>query len=443
MSHHPCIPNSPTPLSMNRICRIYAGVLCLLLSACTLAPQQFTEKQAIDVNEAVGKTEDDLILLNIVRAELREPLVFTNYAQFTEALPTTNLTLSLTAPSVQQTAGTGQFTANAMDRDQQYLAEVTTPVTPATLKYYYDQGWPTSLLLHLFVGEIRVMHGEGDFERYSNYPYDLQSYQAFDLLANELSGCRFSVKATSHDAAQNAHSLPVFVLSAPTVSVPNGRDANVAAQACDAAIKSGPSSLTLCDPNVPEGARKDCMDFVYRSPAQVVTYIGDIMREQWFSSLNAAPAAQGPKILGLVNYSDACFYRQRQDGNETPESCDAYCDAIFVMNDMSRDAADAKGMSPQCEWAADPGKVRPFEAPEKLFTQAAGENASDLTVTHENINYELPLNYLNHTETLHTLEIVDLLMGYQVGVNPGSNPPKAGDSAGNPAAGSGKSNQQR
>lgn len=387
---------------------------CFLAASCAVAPQQFTEKQALDTNQEVGRSENDLMLLNIVRAELREPLVYTNYEKFTEALPTTSLSLSLTSPSITQTAGSSQFDAESMDRDQQYLAEVTTPVTPMTFKYYYDQGWPASLLLHLFVGEIRVMH-DAQTERYSNYPFDLQSYQAFDLLANELGGCRFTLKKPAQTAANGTASLPVFELTVRAVSGAAGSD--VASKACDEALKTELQGLNLCDPNTSEDKLTDCVEFVYRSPSLLVTYLGDLLREQWFGDINKPTLTDGsPKILGVITYSDACFFIQRQEGKETPETCNRYCNAIFVMRDESPAAADPKGMAPQCEWPADLAEVGKPTAPPATGTQTAGENGGTLSVNYEDGHYDLPLNYLGHAETMHTLEIADLLMGYQIGV---------------------------
>lgn len=423
MSQHPYVQIPLARCTHGWLRAGYIAAACLLGASCVLAPQQFTEKQALDVNQEVGRGENDLMVVNIVRAELREPLVYTNYDKFTEALPTTSASLSLTSlPSITQTAGTSQFDDMPMDRNQQYLAEVTTPVTSATFKYYYDQGWPTSLLLHLFVGEIHVIKTDGrkivDITRYSNYPYDLQSYQAFDRLANALGGCRFTPEKADQQGPAGAGDLPGFELSPPTVKDANG--SNVAAMACKEILDSSAdlNNLPLCDPNKSEENQgKDCVEFVYRSPALVVTYLGDLLRQQWFGDINKMTFdADSPKILGVTTYSDACFFKLRQTGKQKSEPCQRYCDAIFVMKNESAAATDPKGMKPQCEWPTDLAEMGVLIDQDNTIAQNSGENGNVLSVSFENTRYDLPLNYLDHTETMHTLEIADLLMGYQVGV---------------------------
>lgn len=407
---------------LSRIVRSLAIPLvgfCLVLMGCATQSPQFTEKEALNVNQAVGDSENELMMRNIVRAERREPLVYTNYESFTEAVPSGSLSLSTTGFTVQESNGS-QFKSDVLDHDQQYLASVTTPLTSATFKYYYDQGWSTALLLHLLLGEIRVHPAQGQTVTYSNYPFDMQSYLAFDRIANELGGCHFALTQSKVPVSSGATPLPRFTLAG---NRDGSGSADVARNACEDALKELGNSLDLCDPNIAEEERNDCIDLFFHSPAQVVTYLGDISREQWVGDLD--DDIDSPVVLGVVSYSDACFYKmepsdaEKNDGrpNRGPETCIARCNALFVLKDAAGEPSDDKISKAYCAWPDKPKEVQPLYTKDDTSpAKDKAESLKPLTVEQDGETYALPLAYLHHSETLHTLEIGELLMGYEIGV---------------------------
>jgi len=368
----------------------------ILLSSCELfAPTvKGTVNDSVEVNEAVGEAESEMMLLNILRAMRKQPLVFTDYAQFSEGLPNSSLKINLAQPSTGDTIGPGfnsstrSFTSTPLDQNQAFIRNIMAPITPDTVMYYNDKGWPTSLLLHLFVSKI-VVHSKPDgsdiVASYSNYPYVLATFHSFSTLANELGGCEVSLPDTS-DAT--GAPLPSYIKTKRAlVFAPPSVTAGPAAAACALAM----NQLT---------AGGKWFELIYRSPLDSVRYLGDVVREQLYSD-NSQKTGVSAQNIGVVTYSDACFYQQ--NGSTMP--CQTYCNALFVLQtDPPRGAGRT---DPACAFytntIGDSG------------TKSEGEELGSWSVHYQGPTYYLPLHYLDHSETLHVLSILQLLIGYQAG----------------------------
>lgn len=379
----------------------------LLVAACSafMPTVKGTVDNTIEVNEAVGEAEAKMMVLNILRAMRKQPLVFTDYAQFSQGLPNSNFKISLAAPLNKSTADLGgnssteSFTSTPLDQNQVFIRNIMTPIPPETVMYYHDKGWPTSLLLHLFVSEV-VVHPDGKTSHdvstiYSNYPYILATYRKFGALANDLAGCQVSIT--------DPPELPVVKPSSDAKSPPPPPrklvfspltgGASTAKAACDAALKS----LTI------NGAT---YDLIYRSPLDAVRYLGDVVREQQFGDDYDTTSGKAENI-GIVAYSDGCFYQQDSAGTVP---CEAYCNALFVLQTDPPQGAANK--APVCATDQD-------MAWGKTYTKPESENLASWSVKYQGPTYYLPLHYMDHSETLHTLFVLELLIGYQAGTQAG------------------------
>lgn len=139
------------------------------LTACSL-PQRAIVSQVDRHNEAIEEVQNRMLLLNILRAAKQQPTYFT-------ALTVVRGDATLTAGSGNVTVpfgggGTEAYSAvpnaslsikpsfdMAVLDTQEFHKGFLQPVTPETLAFFLDQGWPRQLVLHLFVREIRFSDG--------------------------------------------------------------------------------------------------------------------------------------------------------------------------------------------------------------------------------------------------------------------------------------------
>jgi hypothetical protein len=174
-------------------------------------------RNATRYNEAIEEAQNRMLLLNIIRAEMRRPMyitdlskitgnikvdfntggVKTDYGPFVETQGTTNSATSVMSstsaahylfsgefvPSLDY-AHTPTFDVNALST-QEFMNGFLKPVSKDLFAYYWEQGWPQELLIYLFVKEVQVRSVDNDAlpeERYVNYPdakTDLKDLERF------------------------------------------------------------------------------------------------------------------------------------------------------------------------------------------------------------------------------------------------------------------------
>lgn len=370
--------------------RCVYGFLMVLLPACSMAPVQPLEvaKNTLAMNQAVEENEDQVTLLNIVRGYLREPRFYTDFTDFKEGLPTTSSTLKLSATPEFDIAG--QSASPSIDvaptHSQAFIRGITTPVSPQTVAYYSGQEWPNSLLLHLFVREVRVYDANDVLlKTYSNYPQQTEGYDQFDALINALSACDLTagqvdggdaeavgppiprdevatVKGESAVAATSNLKLapsPASV-AAPTQFLllkqkaqqaslsflPHGTDAlkAICLSAYDMAgvPRPAPDKYTpgVKAPDKKAKAKTSHMALLLRSPEALMYYIGETTRvaldgpyprstkaaNGTVQSVAGAIPAQARRI-GILHFSDACMYEPAGVGD-----CTTTCADLFAMS---------------------------------------------------------------------------------------------------------------
>lgn len=134
-----------------------------LLSSCAFGPQ--LQAVAVNQNQMVADAEDELTLLNIVRASQRFPLHFTTISEVNgNAQLRAGLALDLTledGPNTHEPGGslgvqtTPSYKASVLVTEK-FQRGIQQPISPQTVASYLEAGWPDELVLALLVERIDV-----------------------------------------------------------------------------------------------------------------------------------------------------------------------------------------------------------------------------------------------------------------------------------------------
>jgi hypothetical protein len=140
------------------------SLIALSLVGC-MSGEDYAER-AVEHNRAIAGAADQLVLLNIVRAKLDRPVIYSQFNGVNESF-SNNAGASLGVPfgpaaspaySASFNAGPNQYASlstNPLD-DVQYYQGVMRPVQLGQLRYYLDNGWPMDLLMALAVEKLEV-----------------------------------------------------------------------------------------------------------------------------------------------------------------------------------------------------------------------------------------------------------------------------------------------
>ena len=142
------------------------AVAAVALGACSFAGTM--AEHAFNYNETVEDSANEAILLNVLRARDRKPMHFTALSQIRG-----DFTLSGTAgssanapvggsapdtytliPSISATiSGRPSFDLDILNK-QKFMQGITKPIQMKLFHYYWEQGWPRQMLLHLFIRKV-------------------------------------------------------------------------------------------------------------------------------------------------------------------------------------------------------------------------------------------------------------------------------------------------
>jgi hypothetical protein len=172
----------------------------VLLSGCAFAPTETITSTNFDYNVAFERSQNSGVLLNVLRASDRKPMYFTAMNALRGNLQSSISTGSIAIPfgpgdlagkgKRYSAAPTASYTVNptfdvAVLDTKQFWTGVLTPVPLGTFKYYWEQGWPPDLLLHMFIRSV-----EKDGKLLDNYPGDPQRMDDFRKALWDIFGCK-------------------------------------------------------------------------------------------------------------------------------------------------------------------------------------------------------------------------------------------------------------
>lgn len=173
-----------------RILRLgFAAVSGLLVfGGCSSHRQLAT--QAVDFNLTVEKAQNEMLLLNVVRAKDRLPMYMTGISSLNgnfstsfsagsgvsnthsrEREPTVvdTLTRAATASANAAVSANPSFSLAVLDT-QEFMRGFLTPIPMDMLGYYWSQEWPRALLLYLLVQRVEIESPGRETLVVRNYP---------------------------------------------------------------------------------------------------------------------------------------------------------------------------------------------------------------------------------------------------------------------------------
>jgi hypothetical protein len=170
---------------LGRSARVFVLLLTQALFGCAIVDSY--SGRAVDYNREAESAQEEVLLLNIVRASMRRPMQFTGLqsitgsanasgavtggavgtkqtpyiSQFPKILPPANsntVLSSILAGNVSGNAslsGSATFTVPVLDT-QEFYQGILTPIPLQAFDYYLQQGFPPELLFDLFILKIEV-----------------------------------------------------------------------------------------------------------------------------------------------------------------------------------------------------------------------------------------------------------------------------------------------
>jgi hypothetical protein len=176
---------------------------------------------AVDHNELVANSANQLMLVNVLRAQHREPLHFTSISKLSGSATTVGTagantqvreqasTLTTAAAGVTRaTTEGGEFSTPSLQLQvtagsnfdvavfdtQEFYQGVTASVSPGIIAHYLHQGWPPELLTYLVVSSVDLVAKEAVagtnikagqvVETIANDPDELEEAKKFQSFAN-------------------------------------------------------------------------------------------------------------------------------------------------------------------------------------------------------------------------------------------------------------------
>jgi len=183
-------------------CQGFLIVAFVLLAGCS-GP---LVKSAITSNIVQEEAHNAYLLLNIIRAQERMPMHFTQVNTVRAApggigIGTPSLALELPLgggsshsypikPSLEATSNVDSVSLVS----QEFIRGITAPVDESLMVYFINQGWPPAMVFHLFVGSIEVIdeYGRAIYSVH-NSPFS-STFNTFKQVVSALGNCRTTLQ---------------------------------------------------------------------------------------------------------------------------------------------------------------------------------------------------------------------------------------------------------
>src|SRR5215813_615450 len=166
----------------NRTGRVVVAFL-LAQGLCACAVIDNYSGRAVDYNREAEQAQEQVLLLNIVRASLRRPMQFTSLQSITGSA-------NATASGNASMGGSATFTVPVLDT-QEFYQGLLAPVPLQVIDYYLQQGFPPQLLAALFVLKVEITRlDDGSCRRFTfvNSVRDDLQFGQFDIFSDYLIG---------------------------------------------------------------------------------------------------------------------------------------------------------------------------------------------------------------------------------------------------------------
>ena len=285
------------------------------LAGCVMLPKERIASSTTDYNLVVEKVQNEMLLLNIVRASKRRPMYFTGFNLLRGSLSYNFQTGDISipfgkigsgldgaysiAPSVSYSTSPS-FDLMVWDT-KEFTAGIMTPVTMDTVYYYLVKlGWPKEMLLHLLVERIELYSNGEKLDGYENDPENREKFEEFQAKLRDLSKCKFVGLERSEPIgpklqAGNIHDLQQLLeihkagLTLDSVIEGDNEWYQLSSKktdyfySCSAENKSEGNTYRIADGKGQNLQRDDVQQeyrIFLRSPEGILYYLGEILRSE-------------------------------------------------------------------------------------------------------------------------------------------------------------------
>ncbi|MBK9090987.1 MAG: hypothetical protein IPL90_18890 [Holophagales bacterium] len=148
----------------NVVPRLMSAVAALALGGCVT--HGALSNRAVDYNTAAETARNEMLLMNILRARDRRPMVFTGLSRITGSVRAESrigaaVSTGSAAPDVQAFSPSFGFSDSptfdvAVLDSQEFTRGIMTPVGTEILEYFWDQGYNREVLLYLVVDRVEL-----------------------------------------------------------------------------------------------------------------------------------------------------------------------------------------------------------------------------------------------------------------------------------------------
>lgn len=191
---------------------IICSVLYFMIGGCSF--YKGAVDQSMEINKSVGTGDLQSMFLNVVRASKHMPPVITALSEIQVSAPSIEGSGSLEFPFGVDSENAFKLTPSLTSKyglsykvnvlqTQEFMRGFLSPIDPHLFKYFWDMGWRKTLLLNLFVREIKYFEityakdKENVVERirpdsvklikkYVNYPMDQKKRSDFNDEVNKM-----------------------------------------------------------------------------------------------------------------------------------------------------------------------------------------------------------------------------------------------------------------
>jgi len=272
-----------------------AGITSLLIG-CAMLPKEKMASHSTEYNLVVEKVRNEMLLLNILRASKRHPMHFTSFnvlrGSMTYQFETGGLNIPFgsigeglngsysIAPKVSYSTSPN-FDLVVWD-SQEFINGIMTPVCMETFNYYWEQGWPREMLLHLFVRKIEQKTKDGKLVSFENYPGNEKKFKEFQeelralffgerrcTLGSKLKPDNIGPEIEKSDVANLKYLIEVQKAGLKLEEI-KGKDGEKTRYQ----LKSEKSTYEF------DCGEEPTYKFYLRSPEAILYYLGEIMRAE-------------------------------------------------------------------------------------------------------------------------------------------------------------------
>jgi len=358
-----------------------ALVTLALLQGCTLSRP--LARHAVSYNRTVEDAQNQMLLLNIVRAKERMPMYFTSIGGITTSVGytidsgslsltdpvTTTVTRAVKGNEVTDTKADGRgdtwtlgipsfsysdkptVQISVLD-SQEFMSGTLTAVKPETVYYYWEQGWKAEVLIYLLVENIRLgsdlskkicpdLSDEERGELIENDPDSEAAFAKFEQCVNGFLRSRCHIDLTSR--LTDLGSTPVAGAADVSSLISSHDKGFVVTTKVDGEggettrLQRREAQLTLvCDsyeagvatPRQDPGATE--IRVVFRSPRGVLYYLGEIARAWAEGRTGQVPKIHVEDARGNVSATPLFVVRKASECGEALVQVD-YRDQSYVV----------------------------------------------------------------------------------------------------------------